>query len=102
LAGSAILHVVKGLDVEEALIDAFLTGLLCGHASCFPARPTRGERPRVLGPALTVVGVTLAYGTLGLVANDHDIRGDLGLGGMVAQVARMALGLGSGVPLSGR
>jgi len=49
-----------------------------------------------------VAGATLAYGTLGLVANDRDVRGDLGLAGMVAQVVRMALGLGSGTPLAGR
>ena len=102
LAGSAILHVVKGLDIEEALAEAFLAGLLSGQAGHFPGRAARGERPSVLGPALTVVGATLAYGTLGLVANDRDVRADLGLAGMVAQVARMALGLGSGTPLAGR
>jgi hypothetical protein len=102
LAGSAVLHVVKGLDVEEALIEAFLAGLLGGQADSFPGRADRGERPRVLGPALTVAVATLAYGTLGLIANDRDVRADLGLGGMVAQVGRMATGLGSGVPLEGR
>jgi lysyl-tRNA synthetase class 2 len=102
LAGSAVLHVVKGLDVEEALAEAFLAGLLCGQARCFPGRAARGERPGLLGPALTVAGATLAYGILGLVANDRDVRADLGLGGLVAQVARMALGLGSGVALAGR
>jgi lysyl-tRNA synthetase class 2 len=102
LAGSAVLHVVKGLDVEEALAEAFLAGLLSGQIDRFPARAARGERPSLPGPALTVVGATLAYGTLGLVANDRDVRADLGLAGMVSEVARMALGLGSGVPLAGR
>lgn len=102
LAGSAVLNVVKGLDVEEALVEAFLAGLLCGQIRHFPARATPGERPSLLGPALTVVGATLAYGTLGLVANDHDVRADLGVAGMVTEVGRMALGLGSGVPLAGR
>jgi lysyl-tRNA synthetase class 2 len=102
LVGSALLHVVKGLDIEEAMSETFLAGLLSGQAGHFPGRAARGERPSVLGPALTVVGATLAYGTLGLVANDHDVRGDLGLAGMVAQVARMAVGLGSGTPLAGR
>ena len=102
LAGSAVLHVVTGLDVEEALVEAFLAGLLSGQAGCFPGRAARGERPGVLGPALTVAGATLAFGTLGLVANDRDVRADLGLGGMVAQVVRMAVGLGAGVPLEGR
>jgi lysyl-tRNA synthetase class 2 len=102
LAGSAVLHVVKGLDVEEALVEAFLAGLLGVQVGCFPARAARGERPSVLGPALTVAGATLVYGTLGLIANDRDVRADLGLGGMVAQVGRMAVGLGASVPLAGR
>jgi lysyl-tRNA synthetase class 2 len=102
LAGSAVLHVVKGLDVEEALTEAFLAGLLSGQASHFPGRAAPAERPSVLGPALTVAGAILAYGTLGLVANDRDVRADLGLAGMVGQVVRMAVGLGAGVPLAGR
>jgi lysyl-tRNA synthetase, class II len=102
LAGSAVLHVVKGLDVEEALIEAFLAGLLSGQPGSFPGRAARGERPGVLGPALTVAGATLTYGTLGLVANDMDVGADLGLAGMVRQVVRMAVGLGPSVPLEGR
>jgi lysyl-tRNA synthetase, class II len=102
LAGSAVLHVVMGLYVAEALVEAFLAGLLTAQAGSFPARPGRGERQAVRGPALTVVAATLAYGMLGLLANDHDVRADLGLGGMLTQVGRMALGLGAGVPLTGR
>ena len=102
LGGSAVLHVVKGLDVEEALAEAFLAGLLSAQAGSFPARAGRGERQAVLGPALTVTAATLAFGMLGLVANDHDVRADLGITGMVAEVGRMALGLGAGVPLAGR
>ena len=102
LGGSAVLHVVMGLDVEEALVEAFLAGLLSAKAACFPAWPGPGERPAVRGPALTVTAATLAYGVLGLDANDHDIRADLGVAGMVGQVGRMALGLGAGVPLTGR
>jgi lysyl-tRNA synthetase class 2 len=102
LAGSAVLHVVKGLDVEEALTEAFLAGLLAGQAGCFPGRAARGERPGLLGPALTVAGATLAYGVLGLIANDRDVGADLGLAGMVRQVVRMAVGLGADVPLEGR
>jgi lysylphosphatidylglycerol synthetase-like protein (DUF2156 family) len=83
-------------------VEAFLAGLLAGQASRFPARAARGERRPLLGPALTVVTVTVAYGMLGLIINDRDVRADLGLGGMAAEVGRMALGLGTGVPLGGR
>jgi lysyl-tRNA synthetase class 2 len=102
LAGSAALNVVMSLDVEQALVEAFLAGLLAGQVGRFPARAARGERPPLLGPALTVLTATVAYGMLGLVVNDHDVRADRGLGGMLAEAGRMALGLGTGVPLGGR
>src|SRR6266498_4707518 len=102
LAGSAALNVVMSLNVEQALVEAFLAGLLAGQAGRFPARAARGERPPLLGPALTVLAATVAYGMVGLVVNDRDVRADLGLGGMLAEAGRMALGLGTGVPLDGR
>src|SRR6266545_3714938 len=102
LAGSAALNVVMSLNVEQALVEAFLAGLLAGQVGHFPARAARGERPPLLGPALTVLAATVAYGMLGLVVNDRDVRADLGLAGMVGEVGRMALGLGTGVPLGGR
>jgi lysyl-tRNA synthetase class 2 len=103
LASSAVLNVLKGLDVEEGLVAAFLAGLLAGQGRCFVARVEQSPiHRRLLGPALLVAAITLAYGTLGLLANDRDVRGDLGLGGMAAEVARMALGLGTATPLSGR
>jgi lysyl-tRNA synthetase class 2 len=102
LAGSAALNVLMSLGVEQALVEAVLAGLLAGQVGRFPARPARGERRPLLGPALTVPGVTVAYGMLGLAVNDRDVPADLGLGGMVAEAGRMALGLGTGVPLAGR
>ena len=43
LAGSAVLHVVKGLDLAEALAEAFLAGLLSGQAGHFPGRAALSE-----------------------------------------------------------
>ena len=34
-----MLNVAKGLDVEEALVEAFLAGLLVSQAGWFTARP---------------------------------------------------------------
>jgi lysyl-tRNA synthetase class 2 len=102
LAGSAVLHVIKGLDIEEALLQAFLAGILVGQAGRFPARTGAGEYRAVLRPALAVVAVTVAYGVGGLLANDRDVLADLRPGAVLVQVGRMALGLGASVPLQGR
>jgi hypothetical protein len=102
LAGSAVLHVVKGLDVEEALGEAFLAGLLAGQGSRFVARPGPREPRRLLGPALAVVGLTLGYGALGLLVNRGDVAEDLSVAGLLGEVARMAVGLGTGLTVIGR
>ncbi|MEV4134960.1 phosphatidylglycerol lysyltransferase domain-containing protein [Dactylosporangium sp. NPDC049742] len=39
LAATAVLHVVKGIDVEEAALAAVVAGWLLWHRSAFPARP---------------------------------------------------------------
>jgi lysylphosphatidylglycerol synthetase-like protein (DUF2156 family) len=46
LVGSALLHVVKGLDIEEALSETFLAGLLSGQAAT-----SRAGRPAASAPA---------------------------------------------------
>src|SRR5512142_2708531 len=101
LAGGVVLHLVKGFDVEEAVFDAFLAGLLLGRLDRFCAA-VRRRRRSVLRPALAVVAVTLGYGLVGLVVNDRDVVQDLGPLGTLAEIVRMALGLGAATPLSGR
>jgi lysyl-tRNA synthetase, class II len=102
LAGSAVLHVVKGLDVEEALGEAFLAGLLAGQGTWFVARPGPREPRRLLWPALAVVGLTLGYGVVGLLVNRGDVVEDLSVAGLLGEVARMAVGLGAGLTVIGR
>jgi lysyl-tRNA synthetase class 2 len=102
LGGSAVLNVTKGLDVEEALVEAFLAGLLAGQAGRFTARQGPLERRAALRPALLVVLATAVYSTLGLLANADDVAMALTLPRVVRETGRMAVGLGSGVGLEGR
>jgi lysyl-tRNA synthetase class 2 len=103
LAGSAVLHVAKGLDVEEATIEAFLAGLLVSQAGRFTATPGPLERrAAALRPALLVVVATAVYATLGLLANADDVPGRLTLPRILRETGRMAVGLGSGIALEGR
>jgi lysyl-tRNA synthetase, class II len=102
LASSAVLHVAKSLDVGAALVEAFLAGLLVSRGDHFTARLGPDERPSALRTALAVPPITLAYGVAGLLANRGDVAADLGPRGLVAQAARIAVGLGASVPLTGR
>jgi lysyl-tRNA synthetase, class II len=102
LGGSALLHLLKGLDFEEAVVLAFVAGLLAGQGSRFTARagPRESRAAAVMG--LAVIGITGAYGTLGLLANGRDVAEDLGVARVVGEVSRMAVGLGSSLTLTGR
>jgi len=102
LLGSAILHVIKSLDVEEALIEAFLGGLLLGRAERFSARAGPGERGPVVRPAIALVLITYGYGLLGLVINRRNVTGSLSFGRAFVEVTNLALGLGTSLHLTGR
>ena len=102
LGGSAVLHLLKGLDFEEAVVEAFLAGLLAGQRGRFTARAGPGERRATVVTGLGVIGITAAYGAVGLLANGRDVAEDLGVARVLPEVGRMALGLGSSLTLTGR
>jgi lysyl-tRNA synthetase, class II len=102
LCGSAVLHLLKGLDFEEAVAEAFLAGLLAGQGGQFTARAGPTERRATLTSVVGVIAVTAGYGILGLLANGRDVAEDLGIARMLLEVERMALGSGSSLVLTGR
>jgi lysyl-tRNA synthetase class 2 len=102
LLGSAVAHVIKSLDVEEALIEAFLGGLLLGKVDRFSARAGPGERGPVVRPAVALVLITYGYGLLGLVINRRSVTGSLSFHRALVEVTNMALGLGTALHLTGR
>jgi lysyl-tRNA synthetase class 2 len=102
LLGSAVLHLVKSLDVEEALIEAFLGGLLLGRSDRFTAHSAPGERQPVVRSGLAAAGITATYGLAGLLVNHRSVSGRLEPGSALGAVARMAVGLEPGFALHGR
>ena len=102
LSASAVLHLLKGLDFEEAAVEAFLAGLLVGQGGRFAARAGPGERRATAATALGAVVASVAYGALGLLANGRDMVEDLSVGRVLREVGRMALGLGTTLTLTGR
>jgi lysyl-tRNA synthetase, class II len=102
LGCSAVLHLVKGLDLGAALLESFLAGMLVARGEHFTARLGPGERAPLLRPALAVPLATVAYGVVGLLVNQGDVAADLGPLALLEQAGRMAVGLGASVPLHGR
>ncbi|HKQ00200.1 MAG TPA: hypothetical protein VJ735_07690, partial [Actinomycetes bacterium] len=102
LGGSAVLNVAKGLDVEEALVEAFLAGLLVSQVGRFTARQGPLERRAALRPALLVAVATVVYSALGLLANADDVEAPLTPSRVLRETGRMAVGLGSGIEFDGR
>src|SRR6266566_588693 len=78
LGCSAVLHLIKGLDLGAALLEAFLAGILVARGEDFTARLGPGERAPLLLPALAVPVATVGYGMLGLLVNQGDVATDRG------------------------
>lgn len=71
LAISAISHLVKGLDYEEALLAAGLLVLLWLNRHHFHARSDPPSTRQAIGVLATAVVFTLVYGTLGFYLLDR-------------------------------
>jgi lysyl-tRNA synthetase class 2 len=69
LAGSTVLHLVKGLDAEEAAFTGILALMLLARRSEFAQPGDPGARSRVAARAAAVIGSIYAYGAVALLIN---------------------------------
>ncbi len=92
LAASVLLHVLKGLDVEEAGLATALLGLLLSQRSEFTAKgdPRTRWRGAVAFVVLTVICVAL--GTALIAIRADDLVGPFRLGPAVTEVLRGLVG----------
>ncbi|WP_433220822.1 phosphatidylglycerol lysyltransferase domain-containing protein [Dactylosporangium sp. CS-047395] len=94
LAGSALLHLLKGLDVEEAVVALAVAGWLAKQRSAFPARPDHHQARRaayVLG-----VGAVLTIGLSTALVAGTGVRGRRGH--KAEAIAEMLAGRGGPLP----
>lgn len=113
LVASIVLHVVKGIDVEEAGLATAAAVWLAGHRSAFPVWASRATAKRllVLGAGGAVLTLAVAVGLSATVGRRHrpDVEGvphtlaqrlgaddvfPLNLGGHAGTATLIALGLG--------
>jgi phosphatidylglycerol lysyltransferase len=78
VAISAVVHLVKGLDFEEAAFAAILAWLLLYLRDHFHARSDAPSIRQGLLVLLAAFGFTLAYGVIGFYILDHHFRVNFG------------------------
>lgn len=93
LATSIVLHVVKGLDVEEAVIAAVLLGGLVYYRDEFRAKGDPRTRWRALGVGLLLVGVSYVVGVVVVWVSTPHVVGDHGVLAVARHVAYGLVGV---------
>ena len=73
-------HVVKGLDIEEALLTLLVATFLATHANDFAAPAKAGSARRVIWAALTGIAVAVAAGVVGVEIHGPRIPLDRAIG----------------------
>jgi phosphatidylglycerol lysyltransferase len=89
LVGSAVAHVMKGFDYEEAGLAAVLCGLLLALRPQFHARSDPPSIRQAFSTLVAAILFTLAYGTAGFFLLDRHFRVTFGLGAAVRQTIVM-------------
>ena len=98
LSGSVLLHVLKGLDVEEAGLAAGLLVLLVSQRKEFLAKGDPRTRFRGAVVFVVLVVISLAVGTALVAVRADDLTGPFRLGPTVLDVERGMLGLDPHLP----
>jgi phosphatidylglycerol lysyltransferase len=82
---SAVTHMIKGLDYEEAILAFVLVLLLLSSRPLFHARSDSPSMRRGLATLLAAFAFTLVYGSAGFYLLDHHFRITYALGPAVRQ-----------------
>ncbi len=90
---SAVTHLLKGLDVEEALVLLGIAALLWRSRGLFtaPTPPARWRTAAML--VLTVIPVAFAYGIAGFAIRHNRVRPEFTILGAVQETAARLVGL---------
>jgi len=89
LLASAIAHMLKGFDYEEALLAALLCALLLALRPQFHARSDPPSIRQAFSTLIAALLFTLAYGTAGFFLLDRHFRVTFGLGAALRQTVVM-------------
>ena len=93
LAAGAILHLIKGLDFEEAAFDAIALTIFIVNRRAFDARGDPGGPTRALTAALLAVGGLYAYGLAASLLHTAVRGGSFSLVGTIETITFGFIGL---------
>jgi lysyl-tRNA synthetase class 2 len=93
LGASVVLHVVKGLDVEEAAVAVVVLVGLVVYRDEFRAKGDPRTRWRALGVGLMLVGVSFLVGVLLIGLQRTHLTGDTSVGNVVEHVVLGVVGI---------
>jgi len=101
LTVSAVLHLVKGLDVEEALLALGVAALLVHARGLFTVALPRGRTLRVVRVALVLAAVDVGLGVAGLALGASRLRIPIKSGAALIEVVRRLGGAGGSLEFHG-
>ena len=101
LAVSAFTHVLKGLDIEEAVVALGVAVLLLRSSSLFEA-PTPPHRWRTaIVMVVTIIPVAFVYGVVGFAVRHDRVRPEFTFVGAVQETAARLVGLSGPLAATG-
>ena len=102
LAVSTVTHIVKGLDIEEAIIAAIAAVTLVRWRQLFTVPVAPARLHSIARTVPVVVGLVFAYGLAGLLLRRSTIRQSLTVANAIQDVAARLVGLSGGLQMHGR
>ena len=101
LAVSAFTHVLKGLDIEEAVVSLGVAVLLIRSSSLFDA-PTPPHRWRTaIVVAITIIPVAFVYGVVGFAIRHDRVHPEFTFVGAAQETAARLVGLAGPLTVTG-
>jgi len=93
LAFSALTHLLKGLDIEEAAISVGVAVLLVRSGRLFTAPTPPAQWRTAAKVVLTVIPVAFAYGVVGFAIRHNRVKPEFTILGAVQETAARLVGL---------
>ena len=101
LAVSAFTHVLKGLDIEEAVVALGVAVLLLRSSSLFDAATPPHRWRTAIVMVVTIIPVAFVYGVVGFAVRHDRVRPEFTFVGAVQETAARLVGLSGPLAVTG-